>query len=134
MLDIKYKRKPDALLNMTPIIDIVFLLLIFFLLSTNFMTQEGINVKLPLAESTAPQTQEEITVYITHEGLVFLKNEQLSDTQLYTKLKSLIGDDQKRLVTVKADRQIVLNRVVKVMDIIKSAGAGRLCIATERDF
>ena len=134
MLDIKYKRKPDALLNMTPIIDIVFLLLIFFLLSTNFMTQEGINVKLPLAENTAPQTQEEITVYITHEGLVFLKNELLSDAQLYTKLKSLIGDDQERLVTVKADRQIVLNRVVKVMDIIKSAGAGRLCIATERDF
>lgn len=134
MLDIKYKRKPDALLNMTPIIDIVFLLLIFFLLSTNFMTQEGINVKLPLAENTAPQTQEEITVYITHEGLVFLKNEKLSDAQLYTKLKSLIGDDPERLVTVKADRQIVLNRVVKVMDIIKSAGAGRLCIATERDF
>lgn len=134
MLDIKYKRKPDALLNMTPIIDIVFLLLIFFLLSTNFMTQEGINVKLPLAENTAPQTQEEITVYITHEGLVFLKNEKLSDAQLYTKLKSLIGDDPERLVTVKADRQIVLNRVVKVMDIIKNAGAGRLCIATERDF
>jgi biopolymer transport protein ExbD len=134
MLDIKYKRKPDALLNMTPIIDIVFLLLIFFLLSTNFMTQEGINVNLPLAESTAPQTQEEITVYITHEGLAFLKNEQVSDAQLYTRLKSLIGDDPEKLVTVKADRQIVLNRVVKVMDIIKSAGAGRLCIATERDF
>jgi biopolymer transport protein ExbD len=134
MLDIKYKRKPDALLNMTPIIDIVFLLLIFFLLSTNFMTQEGINVNLPLAESTALQTQEEITVYITHEGLAFLKNEQVSDAQLYTRLKSLIGDDPEKLVTVKADRQIVLNRVVKVMDIIKSAGAGRLCIATERDF
>jgi len=134
MLEIKYKRKPDALLNMTPIIDIVFLLLIFFLLTTNFMTQEGINVNLPLAENTAPQTQEEITVYITHEGLAFLKNEQVSDAQLYARLKSLIGDDPQRLVTVKADRQIVLNRVVNVMDIIKSAGAGRLCIATERDF
>lgn len=133
MLDIKYKRKPDALLNMTPMIDIVFLLLIFFLLTTNFITQEGINVNLPRAMSTNPQTQEEIIIYITREGRVFIRNEEVNEAQLYKNLKSLIGDNPGKSVTIKADKQVILNAVVKVMDIVKSSGAGRLCIATERD-
>lgn len=119
---------------MTPMIDIVFLLLIFFLLTTNFITQEGINVNLPQAKSASPQTQEEITIYITREGCVFLKNEEVNEAQLYKLLKSLIGDDSGKYVTIKADNQVVLNAVVKVMDIVKSSGAERLCIATERDF
>ena len=134
MLDIKYKRKPEALLNMTPIIDIVFLLLIFFLLTTNFITQEGITVNLPQAKSTNLHPQEEITILITREGRVFLMNENVDEIQLYKRLKSLIGDDLQKLVTIKADREVVLNKVVKVMDIVKNSGAGRLCIATEKDF
>ena len=134
MLDIKYKRKPEAILNMTPMIDIVFLLLVFFLLTTNFITQEGIDVKLPQANATSPQAQEDITIYITREGKVFLRGEEVTDAQLYTGLRSLIGDDRNKLVTVKADRQIVLNKVVKIMDIARTSGAFRLCIATERDF
>ena len=134
MLDIKYKRKPDSLLNMTPMIDIVFLLLIFFLLTTNFITQEGINVNLPHAKSKSPQTQEEITIYITREGNVYLKDEEVSEAQLYKGLKSLIEDDPEKSVTIKADKQVILDAVVKVMDIVKTSGVGRLCIATERDF
>jgi biopolymer transport protein ExbD len=134
MIDIKYKRKPEALLNMTPMIDIVFLLLIFFLLTTNFITQEGINVNLPHAGSTSPQTQEEITIYITREGRVFIKNEEVNEAQLYKRLKFLIGDDPGKPVTIRADKDVVLNRVVKVLDTVKSSGAERLCIATEKDF
>jgi biopolymer transport protein ExbD len=134
MIDIKYKRKPEALLNMTPMIDIVFLLLIFFLLTTNFITQEGINVNLPNARSTALQTKEEITIYITREGRFFIKDEEFNEEKLYKRLKSLVGDDPGKLVTIRADKDVVLNTVVKVMDTIKSSGAEKLCIATESDF
>jgi biopolymer transport protein ExbD len=133
MIDIKYKRKPDALLNMTPMIDIVFLLLIFFLLTTNFITQEGINVNLPNAKSTGPRTREEITIHITREGRVFIKNEEINEAQLYKTLKSLIGDDPGKPVTIRADKDVVLDAVVKVMDTAKSSGAEKLLIATERD-
>lgn len=135
MLDIHYKRRPEALLNMTPIIDIVFLLLLFFLLTTNFIAQEGIKVNLPQAAgATAPQTREDITIYVTREGDIFLRDKKVSEEALFKDLSALIGDDQERLVTIKADRRVILNRVVKVMDIAKSSGAGRLCIATEKDF
>jgi len=134
MLDIKYKRKPEALLNMTPMIDIVFLLLIFFLLTTNFITQEGIHVNLPQAKATTALTREDITVYVTYEGRIFLKNEEVEEAQLLSRLQSLIGAHPETVVTIKADRQTILNKVINIMDITKSAGAGRLCIATEKEF
>ena len=114
-------------------IDIVFLLLIFFLLTTNFMTQEGIKVKLPQARSTASQTQEDITIAISREGKIFIGEDELDESRLYDRLRSLIGHDAHKLVIVKADREIILNKAVKVMDIAKTAGAERLCIATETD-
>jgi len=133
MLEIKYQRRLDASLNMTPMIDIVFLLLIFFLLTTNFMTQEGIQVKLPQARSTTSQTQEDITISISREGRIFIGEEEMDESRLYDRLRSLIGHDAHKLVIVKADREIILNKAVKIMDIAKTAGAERLCIATETD-
>ena len=133
MMDIKYHRKLDASLNMTPMIDIVFLLLIFFLLTTNFITEEGIKVKLPQARSTTAQTQEDITVFISKEGKIYIRNDELNESRLFDRLKALIGNDPHKLVIVKADREIMLNKAVKVMDIAKTAGAERLCIATEAD-
>ena len=46
----------------------------------------------------------------------------------------MIGGDRDRLVVIKADRAVILNKAVKVMDLAKAAGAGRLCLATEKDF
>jgi len=133
MMEIKYRRKLDASLNMTPMIDIVFLLLIFFLLTTNFITEEGIKVKLPQAKSTTAQTQEDITMFISKDWKIFIRNDEMNESRLFDRLSALIGNDPHKLVIVKADREIILNKAVKVMDIAKAAGAERLCIATEAD-
>jgi len=133
MVEIKYRRKLDASLNMTPIIDIVFLLLIFFLLTTNFITEEGIKVNLPQAKSTTAQTQEDITVFISKEGKIFIRNAEMNESRLFDRLSALIANDPHKLVIVKADREVILNKAVKVMDIAKAAGAERLCIATETE-
>ena len=119
---------------LTSLIDIVFLLLVYFLLTTNFMVDEGITVKLPQAQASAPQTQQEITVYVDGEGRAYLMNKQLPEDQLFAQLKEMVGGTSNRLVVIKADRSVVLNKVVKVMDLAKAAGAARLCLATEKDF
>ena len=119
---------------LTPLIDIVFMLLIYFMLTTNFMVDEGIKIKLPQAKAAAPQTQQEITVYVDQEGRTYLKNKLIPQDKLFKKLKEMIGGQQDRLVVVKADRSVILNKAVKVMDIAKAAGAARLCLATEKDF
>jgi len=119
---------------LTSLIDIVFMLLIYFLLTTNFMVDEGIDVKLPQAKASAPQTQKEITVYVDENGQPYLEDQKIEMDMLFRELKQMIGNNSDRLVIIKADRSVVLNKAVKVMDFAKAAGADRLCLATERDF
>jgi biopolymer transport protein ExbD len=126
----RYQIQPP----LTSLIDIVFMLLIYFLLTTNFMVDEGIKIKLPQAKAAAPQTQQEITIYVDRDGRAFLLNKQVPEDMLFKKLKEMIGGQKDRLVVVKADRTVVLNKAVKVMDLAKAAGAARLCLATEKEF
>ena len=130
----KKRTRIQVQLPLTPLIDIVFLLLIYFLLTTNFMVDEGIKIKLPQAKASAPQTEKEITVYVDRQGRAFLGNEEVSLAMLFDRLKEMIGGKENRLVVIRADRAVILNKAVKVMDVAKAAGAGRLCLATEKEF
>ncbi|MBW1677622.1 MAG: biopolymer transporter ExbD [Deltaproteobacteria bacterium] len=130
----KKKARIKVQVPLTSLIDIVFLLLIYFLLTTNFMVEEGIKIKLPQARAAAPQTEEVITVYVDQQGRAFLGAEEVSVARLFDRLKEMIGGRENKLVVIRADRAVILNKAVKVMDIAKAAGAGRLCLATEKDF
>jgi len=129
----KKRSRYQILMPLTPLIDIVFMLLIYFLLTTNFMVDEGIKIKLPQVKASAPQTQKEITVYVDRQGNAFMENIKLSYGALFKNLKEKIHGRQDVLVVIKADRAVILNKAVKVMDMAKAAGAGRLCLATEKE-
>ena len=130
------KRRPrmGVQVPLTSLIDIVFLLLIYFLLTTNFMVEEGIKIKLPQAKASTPQVEEVITVYVDRQGRAFLGTREVSMAALFDGLKEMIGSKEDKLVVVRADRAVILNKAVKVMDVAKAAGAGRLCLATEKEF
>ena len=130
------QRKPryGVQVPMTSLIDIVFLLLIYFLLTTNFMVDEGISVKLPQAQASAPQTEEVITVFVDAQGRTFMGNQPVALNLLFDRLREQLASRASDLVVVRADRSVILNHAVKVMDIAKAAGAGRLVLATEKDF
>ncbi len=128
------RKRYEIQAPLTSLIDIVFMLLIYFLLTTNFMVDEGIKIKLPQAKAAAPQTQQEITIYVDRDGRAFLMNKEVPLNILFSELKKMIGGQKDRLVVIKADRAVILNKAVKVMDLAKAAGAGRLCLATEKDF
>ena len=93
---------------------------------------EGIKIKLPQARAAAPQTQQEITVYVDADGRAFLMSKQISEDDLFKEIRKMIDGNKDRLVVVKADRTVALNKAVKVMDLAKAAGAARLCLATEK--
>jgi len=130
----KRKSRYGIQAPLTSLIDIVFLLLVYFLLTTNFMVDEGIKIKLPQAKASAPQTEQEITVYVDREGRAYLENREMALNELFDRLQKMIGSSPDRLVVIKADRGVVINRAVRVMDVAKAAGAGRLCLATEKEF
>lgn len=135
MLVHKQKKTRYAIqMPLTSLIDIVFMLLIYFMLTTNFIVDEGIKITLPQAKAGAPQVSQEITVYVDQSGAIFLADERVPEDLLFTRLKEMIGSAKDRLVIIKSDRSVILNKVVKVMDLAKAAGAGRLCLATEKGF
>ncbi|MBW2175474.1 MAG: biopolymer transporter ExbD [Deltaproteobacteria bacterium] len=117
---------------LTSLIDIVFLLLIYFLLTTNFIVDEGIKIKLPNASTTSAQTEKEITIVVDKKGSTFIENREVPLNQLFGVLKERLQGREDGLVVIRADRGVVLNKAVRVMDVAKAAGAGRLALATEK--
>lgn len=130
----KRRTRTSVQVPLTSLIDIVFLLLIYFLLTTNFMVEEGIKIKLPQAKASTPQVEEVITIYVDRQGRAFLGTREVSMAALFDGLKEMIGSKEDKMVVVRADRAVILNKAVKVMDVAKAAGAGRLCLATEKEF
>ena len=129
----KKKAPYEVTMPLTSLIDIVFMLLIYFLLTTNFLVDEGINIKLPQAMASKPQVEEAITIFVDKDGRAYLNEQEITMGDLFKTVKDMIGADKDKLVVVRADRTVILNKAVKVMDVAKSAGAGRLCLATEKD-
>ncbi|MDL1971395.1 MAG: biopolymer transporter ExbD [Candidatus Desulfofervidaceae bacterium] len=131
---ISFKRKvikPSP--NLTPLIDMVFLLLIFFLLTANFLRKEGISVHLPAAKSaTAHSETNEITVVITANGKMFINQIPMDLDRVYHFFCKKVRQ-KKVTVLIKADKSAPVEWVVKVMDRAKLAGVKRIFIATERE-
>jgi len=108
------------------------MLLIYFLLTTNFMVEQGIDVNLPDATASSPQTRQEITVYIDQAGMIFLGKQTIAFNDLFDRLQENISQNPEKLVVIKADGAIMLDRAVQVMDIAQAAGAKKMFLATEK--
>ena len=119
-------------LDIAPLIDIVFLLLIFFMLTANFIMQPGIKISLPKAETSKPQEEENIIIFINQNNKVFLNDKEISIDALKKGLEEKLKLARNKLVIIKADEKINLGLAVKVMDIANQAKAENLVISTER--
>lgn len=117
-------------LDLTPVVDIVFNLLIFFALSLNFAAaSRGIDIKLPSASSAKTIRSDQVTVNLTKEGLIFLDDKKITLEQLGPMLKEKA--DKKSLVIIRADSEVEHGKVVRIMDIIKSQDLNRIAIAVD---
>jgi len=118
-------------LDLTPVVDVVFNLLIFFALSLNFAaTSGGINVKLPKASSAEPIKAEQITINLTEDGKIYLNDKPSSREAVRKKLKDT--KNKSSLVIIRADDNVRHGKVVEAMDLVKSEGFSRLAIAVQQ--
>jgi biopolymer transport protein ExbD len=130
-MQFKEKTDSDAHLDITPIVDTVFNLLIFFALSLNFIVTPGIKVNLP--ESSTEEIvreKEEIVIVIKQGNEIFINNSSVSIEQLFLILSESAQRNRDTLIIIQADQEVSHGRVVKVMDTAKRAGLTRLAIAT----
>lgn len=129
-MNFKSDQKLLTVFSFSSLTDIVFLLLIFFLLSSSFVFQPGIKVQLPKAETGEQQSDRSVVVTLTEQGAIFLNTERVDVPQLGPKLAALLSQSSDRVVVIKADRTVTLQQTVQVIDIAKAVGATRFMIAT----
>ncbi len=134
----KFRRQPreELDLNLTPLIDVVFLLLIFFMVSTTFQKESEISLQLPRAASEPGEAEpDKLEIVIDASGSFYVNDQELlqSDVEsLQGALFELSGGDRERLLTIRADAQTPHQAVVTAMDAAAKLGMLRLSFATSR--
>lgn len=118
-------------LDLTPMIDVVFLLLIFFLL-TSIFSQPSIPLDLPKAKNARLQEEQEVTVSVRRDGTLLLNNVELTLAELAPALRMKYSGYEQRGLNLRSDRGVPFGRVVEVMDVAKQAGAEAISVVTEK--
>ena len=128
-------RRTSHIPNLTPLIDIVFLLLVFFMLTSSFVREEVINIDLPEASTSSNGiTQTDgLEVLISREGKYLYKNEYVTDIKLKTLLSDELLHKKDKVVRIKGDSLADVEKVVELIDLSKMAGAESVDIVTVKD-
>ncbi len=118
-------------IEITPLIDMVFLLLIFFLLTSNFVMQPGIKVNLPKAATSEIIQDKNIEIVISGENVIYLNGRVVTSGDLKNLIKQIA--QRKQSILIKADRRASLGRVVEVWDMCRDLGVTQINIATNQE-
>lgn len=130
-MEFEIRKKVLLSLNITPLIDVVLLLIIFFMLSAHFVVQPGIKIVLPQAKTAKLYPEEKIIIFISSDNNIYFNDKPIIIDKLFSMLKDKLIKIGEYTLIIKADEKINLGLAVKVMDIAKDAGAKELVISTK---
>lgn len=133
---LRTKRDKDLEVNITPLIDVVFLLLIFFMVSTTFQRESEITIELPESSGDVAETKNKvIEISIDNQGRYFVNQRRIKSTDIKT-LKEAIsitrGDSKKPKLIISADKMTPHQSVVRAMDAARQLGLVNLTFATKQ--
>lgn len=123
----------DNEINMTPMLDIVFIMLIFFIVTTSFVRETGIEVNRPSAKTAQAQGTEIILIGISPTGEIWIDNQKSSLAQLRGKISQLHQENPTYPVVIQADKQSQTGDLVAVMDQIRLSGIQKIAIASQKE-
>lgn len=132
-MEFRAKKKRKVLINITPLIDVLFLLLIFFMISSTFLEQPGIKLELPFADSAAVVEQKDYILFVDKDGKLFMNNKMIPMEELESKIKSALPEMKDKSLVLKADQKVSHGIVVQVMDTAKRSGVKKLIIGTKME-
>lgn len=126
------RRRSSASPNLTPLIDVVFLLLVFFMLTSHFVKEETIAVELPEAESGNPNEKELLEVALDAQGRILLHEHFVEPEALEDTLRKELSTRAEKIVRIRGDKAAVLGTAITVLDSARKAGAKAVDIVTEK--
>lgn len=130
LLDFKPKK---VMLNITPLVDVLFILIIFFVVSSTFLEQPGIKLELPKAQTAQLERIEKAVLMISKDSRLFFRGEEVTLAQLPKALAAAMEQSTDRSLIISADKQVSHGLVVQVMDIARQNGVAKLVISTRQE-
>ena len=120
-------------LNITPLIDIVFIMLIFFIVTTSFVKETGVDIQRPTAATATSKEKSHILIGLTADDRVFMDSRELDVSALPAYVERALAENPAGHVVVVADQQSSTGMVIRVMDGCRSAGAENVSLAARRE-
>ena len=127
----RVRQEEDADIDITPMLDIVFIMLIFFIVTATFVKESGIDVTRPDAETAVKQNRVAILIAIRDNNEIWINQRQVDLGSVRANVEKLHAENPQGGAVIQADRQAETGVLVEVMDQVRLAGVGAISIAAE---
>lgn len=131
-MDLKKERDVMADINITPLTDVLLVLLVIFMVTASAITQAGFNIKLPKSVSQDTSQTSEVTISITRDRQYFVGRDKIDEARLFDHLKQVASRSRTNRVVINADESVPYGAVVKAMDASRQAGLFSIGLSTQK--
>lgn len=131
MIEFERHGKSIQDVNLIPLINVIFLLLIFFMVSGTVEQMDTFEVDIPESESGLEQNAEPTTLFIDVDGKMALNNNFVSKDDLPTIISTVLQDDPNSVITIKADSKLKAQKIIWIMNTLNEAGAKNISLVTQ---
>ena len=125
------QQEEETEINMTPMLDIVFIMLIFFIVTAVFVKEAGFTVLKPEAESARQLPQVSVLIAVSSDDEIYINREVTDIRELRTAVEKLYAENPKGTIAIQGDEEADAVLVMKVYDAVRDAGVDKIAIATE---
>ncbi len=128
----RHAQQDDTEINITPMLDIVFIMLIFFIVTTSFVKEAGIDVSRPTANTAEPKTKGNVMIAIDENGDVWMQKRRIEVEAVRANVEKAHAENPEGSVVIIADQESATGILVQVMDQVKLAGVDAISVAAQK--
>lgn len=131
-MEFERRRHNHAHMNIAPLVDVVFLLLLFFMLTSHFVQEPSIKIKLPDSQTAETTTETERTIMVTKTGEIYFMDKRVDLENLRMAIQETGISNKSEFLRIKSDKETDVGLLVSVIDEVKLAGVTNFSIVTKR--
>ena len=120
-------------INVTPLVDVMLVLLIIFMVTATYIVRKAIQVDLPRAASAGETVATTVVVVVTRDGVLYLDGQRRTGPEIEARLRQLVARDRDTRALLSADQALQLGAVVQVIDLVKRAGVAQFALDVRRE-
>ncbi len=119
-------------INITPMVDVLLVLLVIFMVTANFLKMESVNINLPKVNAADPNIQKSVQVALTHNGKLLMEDTEVTEERMLSKLSQEAKYRPNMRVTLSADERLSYGRIAYAMGLIRQSGVTRIALSVKR--